>query len=271
MKKIVIIGMLFIPSLLFGQMNITKVILEPAFGYKVTYKLYKAKIPTNNYYIFLHGTGEKGPADGSKLDWLDIDQLDTTGKVIHRAPNTYLKLAQTGYEFPFNIIAFQIPDSFQQLKQFAANWVKQRFNADVIIVGGLSLGGMATYDMVLYDYYHVIDAIAPVCGMINSSQAINYPSIDIWSAHGDKDTTVPYNSDKSFIFNYNITHSLQATFTTYPGVAHNAWDYAYRVTPGQDQQLQWLIQQFEKHKKKPEFNIEEFRIKVDKILLEMQD
>lgn len=198
-------------------MIIKNYIHENAFGNLVNFKLYQPVIPSNDYLICLHGIGECGPADGSELNLV--------------ARHGYPKHAQAGFEFPFNIVAPQVVSSYSALRKFFAAFVKLRFKADTIIVTGLSMGGFATFDMKYFDNINIIHAIAPVCGGASPVIAAEYPETIGWVFHGEADTTVRYARSKTFVDAYNETHETKMQYTLYPGVAHNAWDKAYRILP----------------------------------------
>lgn len=228
-------------------MKITSHIQENAFGYLVNYKMYTSDTPNKNYLIFLHGKGELGPADGSQLNKVEI--------------HGYPKHAKNGFEFPFNIIAVQAEKGYATIRRFLPAYIKLKYNADVIIVTGLSLGGFGTFDMKFYDYLDLVYAIAPVCGGASTSIAESYPEVKGWAFHGEKDSTVRYTQSKNFVDAYNKTHTNQIKYTLYENVSHNAWDKAYSVTPGQDELLQWFIQMFAEAPK-PVVDFESFKAKI---------
>lgn len=211
-------------------MKITDFIHENAFGHLVNFKLSEPEIPSKNYLIFLHGQGECGPNDGSAL-----------GRVCKHG---YPKHAVAGFEFPFNIVAPQVASSYSILRIFFPAFVKMKFNAEVIIVTGLSMGGFATFDMRQWDDHNLIHAIAPVCGGASAAIAGDYPETIGWAFHGEADTTVRYNRSKAFVDAYNEIHDTKMAYTLYPGVGHNAWDKAYSVAPDQDELLRWIITEF---------------------------
>lgn len=229
---------------------------EQAFGQPVTYKLYKASVPSNYYLIFLHGTGEKGPLDGSLIDL--VDKLG------------YPKYAKAGFEFPFNLVVPQSAGEHRNLMKFFPAYIKLKYNAQAIAVTGLSMGGYNTYDAKLYDNMDIICAIAPVCGAGRLTEVAKYPNINAWHFHGDKDPTVSYKTAKAFIDAFNTANDgPDIRFTLYPGVAHNAWDKAYSVTPGQDELLQWIIKQFDSTPFTGRFNVDEFKLDVLRVIEQM--
>lgn len=213
-------------------MNISDKVEELAFGVKITYKLYEAVVPSDCFVIFLHGAGEKGPVDGSKLSLVE--------------KHGYPKHAKAGYEFPFNIVALQTATDHRNLVKIVVPYIKLKYHARAIIVTGLSLGGYGAYDAALYDTLGLITAIAPVCGAGRISLVSEYPkNMKVFHIHGDIDKTVKWNTAKGFIEKYNKTVSATIRYTLYHQVGHDAWTQAYSINPLQDDLLQWIIECFQ--------------------------
>ena len=209
-------------------MIITKYLQVPALGTVFNFKHYQPIVPSNVWVVFLHGQGECGPVDGSELDRVD--------------KNGWTKDAKAGFEFPFNIIAPQcIKDHREHIKLFPS-FVKLKYNAELIFVTGLSLGGYGTYDALLHDDLQLIYAIAPVCGAGRLASVTKYRQIPIWHFHGENDTTVSIKTAKAFIDKYNALYEPDIRLTPYPGVGHNSWVQAYSIQSGEDH----LLQQFKK-------------------------
>jgi predicted peptidase len=201
---------------------------KSVFGTVFCYRYYE----TNSPYLVLfgHGKGEIGPADGSALGKVEV--------------NGWPRAAAGGFEFPFNILAYQYQNAFQLQKVLPA-WAKMKYGKRVIATG-LSQGGITTYGMAYYDDLLVLDAIAPVCGMQNIATARSMRDIQGQAWHGDRDVTVPFHSDESFCREYNTSHTVgHIEFRPVAGVGHNVWDIAYDTRPGKDDLLQWVVKQFQ--------------------------
>jgi predicted peptidase len=213
-------------------MIITDHIQENAFGYKINYKLYTPVGGSNNVLLFLPGSGELGPADGSLLYLVEK----------HGFP----KHAKNGFDFPFIIVVPQVATSYSTMKKFILPWIKVKFNAAKIIGTGLSLGAMALYELMLMDEYKHLDAIAPVCGKMAASLAPGCVDVPGWAFHGDRDTRVPYENDRAFIEAYNTSHVNKIMLRTYEGAGHDIWDFAYSITNVYDNPnlYQWILERF---------------------------
>lgn len=182
--------------------------------------------------IFLHGLGEKGP------DTNDKSVLAANiYKVAKHGPPKYVK---NGTKFPFILIAPQLKSNHgswpSSYVMEVLNYVKTYLRIDEkrIYLTGLSLGGGGAW-VGAQDQAKVFAALAPVCGGFNSpTKAINLANEDlpVWAFHGDKDTVVPMSRTINMVNAINgctPTPSPLAKVTIYKGVAHNAWDYAYRT------------------------------------------
>jgi predicted peptidase len=122
-------------------------------------------------------------------------------------------------------------------------YIKEKYDAKVIIVTGLSMGGYGTYFM-QYLNPDIVYAIAPICGSHSKFAASTWPEIRAWHFHGDRDSTVPLSSATKFIDAYNASHTSKIRLTIYAGIAHNSWDKAYSITEGQDELLQQIYKWF---------------------------
>jgi predicted peptidase len=105
-----------------------------------------------------------------------------------------------------------------------------------VYVGGLSMGGMGTFEL-LRRKPDLFAAAFPICGGDNGQNAKVYAKkVPLWIFHGAKDDVVP--SDHSII----MVNAIKAAggspkFTLYPNDGHNSWDDAF-AEPGL---MRWLF------------------------------
>lgn len=105
-----------------------------------------------------------------------------------------------------------------------------------VYVGGLSMGGMGTFDM-LARFPSRFAAAFPICGAGNEALAKRYAkNTALWIFHGAEDKVVPPTSSRKF---YDILREKGADvkYTEYPGVGHNSWDNAF----AEPELLPWLF------------------------------
>jgi predicted peptidase len=105
-----------------------------------------------------------------------------------------------------------------------------------VYVGGMSMGGMGTFE-ILRRRPDLFAAAFAICGGDNTLNAKIYArKVPLWIFHGAKDNTVP--SDHSII----MVEAIKAAggdpkFTLYPNDGHNSWDDAF-AEPGL---MPWLF------------------------------
>jgi predicted peptidase len=111
-------------------------------------------------------------------------------------------------------------------------------NTKKIYLGGLSMGGMGTFEL-LWRKPNFFAAAIPICGGGDPQKVTIYAKkFPIWIFHGGSDPVVPVSNSRL------MSHALQAAgakvkYTEYPGVGHNSWDNAF-AEPGL---LKWLFAQ----------------------------
>ncbi|MEN1785483.1 MAG: alpha/beta hydrolase-fold protein [Bacteroidota bacterium] len=106
---------------------------------------------------------------------------------------------------------------------------KQRY------VGGLSMGGMGTFELVNRNP-SVFSAAFPICGGAHPKIARRLQKTDWWVFHGGADVVVPPK------YSTNMVEALQnkgakVRYALYPAVGHNSWDRAFK----EPDLLPWLF------------------------------
>jgi predicted peptidase len=111
-------------------------------------------------------------------------------------------------------------------------------NKKKIYIGGLSMGGMGTFEL-LWRKPGFFAAAFPICGGGNPGQVKEYGrKFPIWVFHGDQDNVVvPANS--RIMVNALRAAKARVNYTEYPGVGHNSWDNAFK----EPDLLKWLFAQ----------------------------
>ena len=106
-----------------------------------------------------------------------------------------------------------------------------------IYIGGLSMGGMGTFELV-YRNPKLFAAAMPICGGGDPAIARDVRKTDWWVFHGAKDDVVPPAfSDKMVAALRAVKASVK--YSLYPNANHNSWDAAF-AEPGL---LSWLFAQ----------------------------
>lgn len=106
-----------------------------------------------------------------------------------------------------------------------------------VYIGGLSMGGMGTFEIVRRNP-KLFAAAFPICGGANPATAPKLKKVDWWIFHGAKDDVVPpYCSEKMVDALKYLKVSVK--FTLYPNANHNSWDSAF----AEPELLPWLFAQ----------------------------
>lgn len=96
---------------------------------------------------------------------------------------------------------------------------------DQVYVGGLSMGGMGTFELVRR-MPGVFAAAFPICGGANPATATKMKNVRWWIFHGAKDDVVPpVHSEK--MVNALKAAGREVKWTLYPDANHNSWDAAF--------------------------------------------
>lgn len=105
-----------------------------------------------------------------------------------------------------------------------------------VYVGGLSMGGMGTFELI-YRRPELFAAAFPVCGGGKPETAPFFASkVPLWVFHGDADPVVPVSLSMVMVEALRKA-GANPRFTIYPGVGHNAWDYTFAET----ELIPWLF------------------------------
>lgn len=182
--------------------------------------------------IFLHGIGERG------ANSTDPAVLESTIYSVDNLGPPYF--AKNGYQFPFLMVSPQLKNNYGSWPIWyileVINWAKSTLRVDEkrIHITGLSLGGGGVWTAI-QDYPGLFASASPVCGGYNTPSkacAIAAENLPVWAFHGDSDTTVPLSRSVNMVNAINAcvpAPTPKALMTIYPGVAHNAWDRAYKT------------------------------------------
>ncbi len=106
-----------------------------------------------------------------------------------------------------------------------------------VYVGGLSMGGMGTFEIVRRNP-KLFAAAIPICGGGNTSTASSLKKTKWWVFHGGKDDVVPPKLSEDMV---NALKDVKTSvkFTLYPDANHNSWDSAF----AEPELLSWLFAQ----------------------------
>lgn len=199
---------------------------------------------------FLHGAGERG--NDNQLQLVHGGDLFLKAEVRSQYPaivvfpqcpansfrsNVNFKMENGQREFNFQTageptIAMKMAQEllFKLLHDYKID--KKR-----IYVGGLSMGGMGTFEIVRRNP-KLFAAAIPICGGANPATAAQLKKVNWWVFHGAKDDVVPPSLSQQMV---DALKEVKASvkFTVYPNANHNSWDSAF----AEPELLSWLFAQ----------------------------
>jgi predicted peptidase len=104
-----------------------------------------------------------------------------------------------------------------------------------VYIGGLSMGGMGSYEM-LRRKRNTFAAAFAICGGDHVGNVRKYQNIPLWIFHGEKDDVV-LPSYSINIANQLKIYGKEVKLTLYPNANHNSWDAAF----AEPDLLNWLF------------------------------
>ncbi len=189
--------------------------------------------------LMLHGAGERGNDNESQL--VHGSGLFLRDSIREKYPaivlfpqcpansfwsNMDAKLDKSGKrEFLFK--AGGKPTIAMDMAQQLLKKITKEFpvNKKQIYVGGLSMGGMGTFEIVRRNP-KLFAAAFPICGGGAPATAKQLKKVKWWVFHGAADEVVPP------VYSQKMVDALKQVnadvkFSLYPGVNHNSWDNAF--------------------------------------------
>ena len=185
--------------------------------------------------VFLHGAGERGNDNELQLVhgkdlFINMNKNNNFPSIVvfpQCSKNSYwANVSRINNSFSF--LGDPTENTSLKLVEGMINELQSNFkiNSNQIYVGGLSMGGMGTFELV-YRNPDMFAAAFAICGGANPKIGEKISKTNWRIYHGDKDFVVPvklsidmYNSIKSF--NKNVYLKI------YPNVNHNSWDNVFR-------------------------------------------
>ncbi|SFZ94318.1 Phospholipase/Carboxylesterase [Flaviramulus basaltis] len=199
--------------------------------------------------LFLHGAGERGSnnesqlVNGSKLFLNDMNRGAFPAIVIFpQCPKegywSNAELDRNTKPISFNYPVKEEPTkSLNLVMDLMDNYLEKPFiNKEKIYVGGLSMGGMGTFE-ILSRKPDMFAAAFAICGGGNPESVMEYANkTDLWVFHGANDDIVDPQLSVSMVSAY-LKAGGKPNFTLYANDNHNSWDSAL----AEPELLTWLF------------------------------
>lgn len=217
--------------------------------YRVLLPLNYDSTKTYPVVFFLHGAGERGRDNerqlihGSKLFVKeDIRAKYAFITILPQCPasdywSNVVREHDDAGRRSFFFLEDGVPGRYMELLQELVKHVFEVYpvKKDQVYAGGLSMGGMGTFELVRR-MPNTFAAAFPICGGANPATAQKMKKVNWWIFHGAKDNVVlPHHSEKMVVALKAAGANVK--WTLFPEANHNAWDPAF----AEPELLPWLF------------------------------
>ncbi|MEX0290688.1 MAG: prolyl oligopeptidase family serine peptidase [Flavobacteriaceae bacterium] len=200
--------------------------------------------------LVLHGAGERGNDNEAQLTHGACVFLQDKVRKEFPAIVVFPQCPEDSYwanverkklllSFNFTFFPSGAPTAAMQSLQHLLTTLVENYKIDEsrMYIGGLSMGGMGTFEFVRRNPDTFAAAFA-ICGGAHPDTAPELVNTKWWVFHGDNDMVVDYEHS------VNMVKALKASgadvkFTTYEGVNHNSWENAFE----EPDLIPWLFSQ----------------------------
>ena len=204
--------------------------------------------------VFLHGAGQRGKdnvkqlTNGADLFFNEVNRKKFPSIVIFpqcslndfwartRIVNTATDSTPFKFDYLTDVPMNKALGLVSQLLDSLAT--AKNINTKQVYIGGLSMGGMGTFEL-LWRKPGFFAAAFPICGGGNPTTASLYgKAFPIWIFHGDNDPVVDVNDSRKMVSALKANEA-KVKYTEYPGVKHDSWKKAFK----EPELIVWLFQQ----------------------------
>lgn len=188
--------------------------------------------------LFLHGAGERGNDNESQLvhgsSLFLKDEIRKKYPAIIIFPQVpkddywaQVVIDRDSFPLQFDFKNLEAPTTAMKLTMsLIDSVVEQKFvNKNKVYVGGLSMGGMGTFE-ILSRKPEIFASAFAICGAADPAVIDLYKKdLQIWIFHGEKDNVVSPEFSKMMAREMNSS-GRDAKLSLYPNDNHNSWDSA---------------------------------------------
>lgn len=217
--------------------------------YRIQYPLGYNAAKKYPLIVVMHGSGERGYDNEAQLKWGGGLFADSVVRAKYPAivifpqcpSNSSWGLARRMNDsLRFHMRSDTLPTRpmvlvMQLLDDMAASG---SVNTKKIYVGGLSMGGMGTFE-ILWRKPKYFAAAFPICGAGDPAQVKLYANkFPIWVFHGGADPVVSVANSRLMVAELKAD-GADVKYSEYPGVGHDSWKNAF----AEPELLPWLLKQ----------------------------
>ena len=191
--------------------------------------------------IVLHGAGERGNDNQAQLLWGSKLFLKDTIRERYPAIVVFPQCSANGWwannKFEVDSLTHKTKFIFLHDAPPSKAMVsllglvdqlldKPYVNKHQVYIGGLSMGGMGTFE-IIGRKPNVFAAAFAICGGDNTLNAKKYAKkVPLWVFHGAKDSVVPFTHSEAMVFAIKEAGG-DPKYTLYPNDDHNSWNDAF--------------------------------------------
>lgn len=222
--------------------------------YRIQYPLNYSAHKKYPLVILLHGAGERGNDNNAQLFWGANVFADSGNRARYPAivvfpqcpkQDFWARLNRQNQPAGYAAPVFHFDTNPQPGKALGLVMVlldslinSGHVQTKKIYIGGLSMGGMGTFEL-LWRRPDVFAAAFPICGGGEPGTVKAYASrTAVWVFHGDSDPVVPPINSRIMVEALQKAGG-QVRYSEYPGVSHDSWKNAFQ----EPDFLPWIFRQ----------------------------
>ena len=196
--------------------------------------------------LFMHGAGERGRDNNIQLSHGGQMFLNPVNREKHPAFVIFPQCPPEGYwTFSGRPESFlDMPEEegltpvLATLKEMLDSYLDNpSVDRSRIYIMGLSMGGMATYDLVAR-FPEIFAAAIPICGAVKSGRLTKVKDVKFRIYHGDADNVVPVECSRMAYRDLRKA-GADVEYMEFPGCGHVSWNLAF----SQPDFMDWLFAQ----------------------------
>ncbi len=239
-RQILLLAAFCMCALLHAQERYEKEMFVSSRGDTLLYRLLRpADMKEGEKYplvLFMHGAGERGTDNelqlvhGGNMFLNPVNREEYPAFVLapQCPPSSYWAYPSRPGSFAPYDMPEEVPITpiFMTLKDLLDDFLAMpEVDPDRVYLIGLSMGGMAVYDLAVR-FPDIFAAAVPICGTVNPSRLAAAKSVKFRIFHGDADTTVPVEGSREA---YRALKKAGASveYTEFPGCGHGSWNPAF--------------------------------------------
>ena len=250
-RTLILLSMLFVNALILSAgEDYTRKVFLASDGDSLLYRVLEPQNPERGkkypLVLFLHGAGERGNDNQSQLIHGSQMFLNPVNREKHPAFVLFPQCPSDDYwSFSKRPDSFEImpeeeimPPIIKNLKELLDHYLANpMIDKSRIYIMGLSMGGMATYDMVSR-FPEIFAAAIPICGAVKAGRLEAAKDVKFRIYHGDADSVVPVECSRRAYRELKAA-GADVEYFEFPGCGHGSWNPAF----SRDDFMQWLFKQ----------------------------